>query len=88
MISQFWIALRSLAYLPSQNPLKSDESWAGRFWQPNPGLAGTGRNGALGIVDLFLSTFEHILDHLLSQRSMSSMFNYLHEGFYQILLVA
>ena len=51
-----------LAYLPSQNPLKSNKSWAGRFWQPNPGLAGTGRIGALGIVDLFLSTFEHRID--------------------------
>ena len=51
-----------LAYLPSQNPLESNKSWAGRFWQPNPGLAGTGRIGALGIVDLFLSTFEHRID--------------------------
>tara|TARA_Y100000991_G_C21897216_1_gene316420 strand:+ start:173 stop:808 length:636 start_codon:yes stop_codon:yes gene_type:complete len=54
--------LAELAYLPSQNPLKSHKNWAGRFWQPNPGLAGTERIGALGIVDLFLSTFEHRID--------------------------
>ena len=54
--------LAELAYLPSQTSLKSEKSWAGRFWQPNPGLAGTERIGALGIVDLFLSTFEHRID--------------------------
>lgn len=54
--------LAELASLPSQNPPKSNKNWAGRFWQPNPGLAGTERIGALSIVDLFLSTFEHRID--------------------------